>query len=566
MPNKYSHSVVLAHYSSVGLIDLPNDQYIAYLKTYPSSRRPSTSSSWRGHSSSRHDSVTPSGGYNTKYIHLNEHGPSSRYVTSRREYATPTRRNIIVESDEGSGDEQVILHPKYEPIDPEPPFQKEIEGRGGQRLKKKLPSVSTYTGRSSSEASERMPPSDAQQQAPPQVKKELKTSPSSIINLNEFEAVTAAPGEHTTAEPVQSAAPAVPSLKSEHISAQTKSVNGRTPSSLTLATQIYSPTSNEKLGFDGFSQQQISEVTITGPKNADASLAPVIATSQFSNPSPSTQPLSSPSAVPASLPERMDSAASFNRDSSKTKPPQPRHNRSYDSISSINSEDMMHLTTALPPVVPHKQQKPLRSKPGKISLTSRDAKVNDEAIDPSFFETLRGGPKAVFVTPKRERPVVLRPNSPASDDGRTSLQYSRTSADHAPANTDFWRGLEEMLSDSDASVVFPPDIAKYKPRNGNDAPTAKVDKTLRNGTENGEPKRPTTAPGPTTTSRDMLSSQEPIPEGRSKITVTNGNVEKSKRDTRELTTIQLVDTSAEKQGKHRFLRKLRKKSYNERKP
>lgn len=35
MPNKFSHSVVLAHYHVLGLIDLPNDQYLAHLNSGP---------------------------------------------------------------------------------------------------------------------------------------------------------------------------------------------------------------------------------------------------------------------------------------------------------------------------------------------------------------------------------------------------------------------------------------------------------------------------------------------------------------------------------------------------
>lgn len=35
MPSKFSHSVVLAQYSSLGLIDLPNSQHVAYLDSCP---------------------------------------------------------------------------------------------------------------------------------------------------------------------------------------------------------------------------------------------------------------------------------------------------------------------------------------------------------------------------------------------------------------------------------------------------------------------------------------------------------------------------------------------------
>ena len=42
MPNKFSHSVILAHYSSLGLIDLPDDQHDRYINSCsPQSRAPS---------------------------------------------------------------------------------------------------------------------------------------------------------------------------------------------------------------------------------------------------------------------------------------------------------------------------------------------------------------------------------------------------------------------------------------------------------------------------------------------------------------------------------------------
>ena len=44
MPSKFSHSVVLAQYSSLGLIDLPNSQHVAYLNSCSplTSRAPGT--------------------------------------------------------------------------------------------------------------------------------------------------------------------------------------------------------------------------------------------------------------------------------------------------------------------------------------------------------------------------------------------------------------------------------------------------------------------------------------------------------------------------------------------
>jgi hypothetical protein len=90
-----------------------------------------------------------------------------------------------------------------------------------------------------------------------------------------------------------------------------------------------------------------------------------------------------------------------------------------------------------------------------------------------------------------------------------------------------------------------------------------VNRIHRSMPENGELKRPTTAPAPKTTSRDAFARTEPLPDGGSRITATtNGGLHKG-RDAKQLTTVQLVDTSAQKKAKRGFLKKLRKKTYNE---
>ena len=50
MPGKYSHGVVLAQYSSLGLIDLPNSQHVAYLDSCPPSTHGAPSSTSRAQS------------------------------------------------------------------------------------------------------------------------------------------------------------------------------------------------------------------------------------------------------------------------------------------------------------------------------------------------------------------------------------------------------------------------------------------------------------------------------------------------------------------------------------
>lgn len=553
MPNKYSHSVVLAHYSSLGLIDLPNDEYIAYLKTYPSSRRISTTSGSQIYPTQARGSITPSTGHSGRYRISEDPASFSKSVEARREYNSSVQRSVIIESDEGSGDEHVVLHKKHEPVKLAPPAQKRNQNHELRTEKRRLPSTSTYTGRSSSEASQGDSLGDTKEQPFTQDKGGSRTSPPSVINLNDYES------EHEEQLPPRFSSP-----RNNHIAAQAVSGNGRTISSLTRETRIYHPNPESEPDFDGFSDMHFSEVTITGLDSTDAKSSLAVPRSQFSKSLPAAQPVShsSPRAL-APLPTRVDFAADFNRNPSKQR--QPRRNRSYDSISSIASDDMMHMTTALPPVLPHKPQKSLRTKPAKTDIASRDPRVNEDAIYPGFFDTLRSGPHSSSASPTQQGSPGLDSSSPIST-SKPSQQYSRHSADHATPNPDFWCGLEEILSESDASAVFPPDIAKHKHRDIDATPTTRVDRPPRNGTEDGGLKRPTTAPTPKTTSRYAFASDKPLPHGRSKTTTTNnGSLDKPKVAP-QLTTVQLVDTSEHKKGKRGFLGKLRKKAYTEKEP
>lgn len=556
MPNKYSHSVVLAHYSSLGLIDLPNDQYITYLKTYPTSKPSSTTSGSRGHGNGAHGSLSPSRGHSARRTGPEQPVPGSRSVTGCSQHSSSTRRNIIIESDEGSADEGVVLHKTYQPVEPEPQPEKKAQHHDPQlQNKKKLPSVSPDAGHSSSEVSERISPTEPRQQLP--LTRERPTrSPPSIINLNEFEGVTAKS---------ENKVPPSSARKPNHICAQVRPAVEKTLSLTARDTGVYSLNPHEDLNFDGFSDRELSDVTITTSKKGYASSSSAIPRSQFAQTSASDQLISPLSGTEVSLPNRGDSGADINGISTKSKQTQLRQHRSFESISSMNSDDMVHLTTALPPVLPQDAQtpKPLRLKPRKIGLPSTDAAVDEDVIDPSFFETLRGGPKASSASPSKGHFSALRSVSPASP-LRPSLQSSRHSSDPSPPHPDFWRGLEDMLSDSD-SAVFPPDIVKYKPRDNNVLPTAKADKPLRNDTEEREVQRPTTAPAPRTSSRAALSKEGPLPEARSKTNFTaDGSLDKA-RVAREKTTVQLVNISAQQQEtsvRKGFLRKLRKKSYN----
>ncbi len=571
MPNKYSHSVVLAHYSSLGLIDLPNDQYIAYLKTYPNTPRSSTTTRSKEHTNGTSGSVTPSTSYSARYKNPGDNASTSKSVTSRREYGGTARRDVIVESDEGSGDEHVVVGKRYEPYESASQSQSQSEVRGLRAERRKLPSVSAYTGRSSSEASEGVIPSEPPLPPPlpplppPQafssVRGESKRSPPSVINLNDYELMSTA--EASEATPYQNSGPDTEhssSRKPSHLAARAIiPANSKTPLSMTRDTEMYHPDPEGEPDFAGFSDAHYSDATITGLDNADTDTSSTVPRSQISKSSTFNQHAPLTNGL-VSLPQRLDSATGFNQKSAKLR--QPRKNRSFDSISSMDSE-MMHSTTALPPVVPRKAQKPLHES-GKNSVSSGDPLDSDDAMDPSLFDIRRNGSRQASMSPSTKRFAGFYSNSPPLT-SRPSQQSTQKSGDQSLPSPDFWRGLDEMLSDSDASVVFPPDIAKYKPRDNVPVHVLKPSRTPIDHTKDGELRRPTTSTAPKTGNSDAFTSNEPLPVSRSKITVNNKGSLGKPNDAGKMTTVQLVDTSSLKE-KNGFLRKLRKKTYDQKKP
>jgi hypothetical protein len=102
MPNKFSHSVVLAHYSSLGLIDLPNSQHVAYLNTYPpsSSGRPSTAST----AQSNHSKASHGGDANENTSQNSAPGQTSHSsrLTNAVDSRRTTGRRVILDADVSS--------------------------------------------------------------------------------------------------------------------------------------------------------------------------------------------------------------------------------------------------------------------------------------------------------------------------------------------------------------------------------------------------------------------------------------------------------------------------------
>lgn len=512
--------------------------------------------------SSTQGSITSSGGYSYRYRILEDDGPLSRSATNRGEYGVTNKRNVILESDDGSSDEGIVLHKKLEPIHPEPQTHKRSIGHESRTERMRSPKSSTRTGISSNGASERAAAPDTYSHASSHFRDGSETSPTSIINLNDYEAVRASqatkPASTRSAVP-RALQPSVP--KTTHVKPQARSVHGKIASSVAQKSHVYHSHVETEPNFDDFSDTHFSEVTITGTKNADAIPSPAILKGQPAKSSTPIPPVASSFTLPAPLPKTGNAAAGANGNPSKQKHPQ--RNRSFDSISSINSDDMMHLTTARPPLVPLKSKKVLRTSPGKHNPAPADPEVNGKAIDSRSSETSKGGPHASGAPP---REVTLRTyhSSPSPPSSMASQQYSRKSADHASPNPDFWRELEEMLSDSDTSVVFPPDILKHKARDANLGPAAEEVNRSRNGTDDGELKRPMTAPSARTSSLDAMTKNGSLAGGQSRAAATtrSANFGES-RDNCRPTAAPLMDTSGQKKGKKGFLTKLRKKAIND---
>lgn len=549
MPSKYSHSVVLAHYSSLGLIDLPNDQYIAYLKTCPGSRRTSIASRHTAPANGARGYINSSAGQNRKYRIFEEPISSSRSVASRRVPIPSIKRDVIIESDEGSEEERVILGKKYEPMRLSPQSKEQLDGQNALSERKDSQSVSSYMAHASNGQLETALSREAPPRGAARSESEREKLPTNVINLSKYEATAGSPDPVSASAQQPDSRTAPSSVFIDHIAAQVKSTNG---TSIPQDTRIYNPSVETEPNFDDSPQRHFSEVTTIGNDNTRSNSSPIIPRSHFSRPSTARKRISPTPSDPATLRNRRESIDSF--DLNPEIYHHPRHNRSFDSISSFDSKDVPHSTTALPPILPLKPQKSLRPKPVKVNLAARDPQLKEDVIDPGFFEAIRKGPPKPSVSPASRSTATLHSKPPVLH-SRPSQKYPRRSSDAVPPpqNVDFWQDLEEMLSDSDASVVFPPDIAKYKPRDNDVTLATKADRNVRGeNISDGEPKRPTTAPGPNVNNRDASNKEdEPFPKV----------LKERARNARQVTTVQLVDTSTQKKGKTGFLRRLRKKSF-----
>ena len=344
---------------------------------------------------------------------------------------------------------------------------------------------------------------------------------------------------------------------------------------------------------DGYLNGHVSQATIT-PRTRASSKAASISTDQSSV---SDQAARAQSPQPANVSNSgriwLGNASSYRI-------------RSFESISSISSDGARHGTTALPPVDLAERHSPHPIKRTEAKFTPKDPQVHHKRIDPSFLDTLDAGPDGnAALPPSVPRSSPLRSHPIASVDRQSAeeLGPSGGSGNKADRTPHFWHALEDLLVDSESSVVFPPDISKHKTRPSDAAPfsltavnqtralDASVTTTSNTTNSTPDPRPSTTGTTNTAAAADdkdsLISSRRPteaalnrtkvkfrpdgelvdgdkdshLPNDRNKK-ISNGNGD------HDVPTIQLVDTSATTQtkdidraGRKGFFNKLRKKTH-----
>lgn len=99
MPNKFSHSVVLSHYSSLGLIDLPNSQHGAFPNSYlpPSSSTSSTAS--KAQSNPNRRSLARDGNENIRQTSLPGQPADASTLPDHGDSRQTTGKRTIIDTD-----------------------------------------------------------------------------------------------------------------------------------------------------------------------------------------------------------------------------------------------------------------------------------------------------------------------------------------------------------------------------------------------------------------------------------------------------------------------------------
>ena len=110
MPNRFSHSVVLAHYSSLGLIDLPNSQRVTYSKPNPSQpislKTPSTASKAQSTSSKASDGREVN--ENARQISYSDQAPPASVPAHPAGSPQTSRQRVIIDTNEISKDHSTL--------------------------------------------------------------------------------------------------------------------------------------------------------------------------------------------------------------------------------------------------------------------------------------------------------------------------------------------------------------------------------------------------------------------------------------------------------------------------
>ncbi len=500
MPSKYSHGVVLAQYSSLGLIDLPNSQHVAYLNSCPLSthRAPSSTSQAQSHSTlkSRAQSVNSNA----------RQRPSARQSSNAGQ--SPT-----VKDGQPSGRRRLIIDADPEPKDETSSVQTEdsshrrpISGTRTQLLPH-VRAIKNVEHTEGTNGARGVPRTNATSHAPQGTSRRLYFTQSSnpshdvtSIGSSESEPANSSAGiansvtssedkdpaleyhdyikkvasstpharqfrtpppsllpNQRRASPVDSAIAqsTPPSKPSQHTTLD------RSTSAYTTETRIFNPLP-EDADFYGFSDMDEEEDIQKAAINEQTYISDARSRFEAGSAAQTDVPLRQTNKIlqghQRALHDDNDAKVSNLRSPPLQSKQESRYN-SLDSLSSLSSFSLPTVERSHPLKVKQQRTANQRTDPPARSLyLSTSEESQEERLSPSLFE--------------------LKP-SPRDSSGTRHLKLVRKDPALRQLVDSEDEGDAESHRASDASAIFPPDISMNRVRNGVGSPLAQVEIMLQ---------------------------------------------------------------------------------------
>ena len=446
MPGKYSHSVVLAQYSSQGLIDLPNDQYRSYLKTCRDSRNPLRATDNDEHPDRPLTPLNFTRGFAFRQARRQRQSSEFGVITSRSPYRPPPEREIIAESDDGSADERVLFHAAQQAVAARSSANRGWNQSGLRGHQRRLPeATSTSSHRSDSLESE----TRSRQETPvdSKVREWRKEFVQSVINLNDLDLTPTAPTDfhrpRRNSSPDGAPAPSIP-------------IGRRAPFQSSSPSMATSHDIDLNV-FEGFSEACVSERTLPAIVRQGNPLGRAVSAHgsiyMASADGIEGEPPHSAKFPPSDYKKSFDSRLIV----------QPTRPHSYDTISSVYSKDILHMMTALPPLPTPNPLRKVYAQQGRLNGRQLSKRDHDDIIDPTFFETLREGPKRASdeSLPQQISGEIKRSSESAENPSQPDSRRQQYDV-HVKSDPEFWHALEGFFSAHEDAASFPPDIARNK--------------------------------------------------------------------------------------------------------